>query len=610
MRPRKQSNENQMKSSHAQFHFASPAPATVIVTMADLRRWCVSTGRAPYAAAIARLTVLLPGRPLHTIPATEAAMAFILPKATKRTPNPYPGHIKSTDAYKDYRRRVQAAIRAANGHADAKAILAARNDGWLQVLSLLKSEVIPGGAVAKLSLTPIGRLAEACRKLDIEPWHLDDREVLARLADTALHSNEQSSWSRGINALMRYAEALPALRELLPPSPIPPLVEASRIRSDVPDHLERQIAEWIDGASHEGIDEITGKPVKPRAVATRNRYRASLRHYVTTLSQTGYGVAGTNDLSSLFTGRAMASYLAAVSANRDKPGALSAVSATSYVMDIITVASRNGADVRDASRISDRDEMLQYGRAQRAEMTESTREFCQRLLAAPERERIFATQYLIYRERAEAILKECGGDATRLSYMRRSELLRFGLMAGFSALTLRGAPDRKSSILQMKLYGPEPHVIPPDRFNKEWRFWLPTELTKMRKERPLMPVTGKGSEVLGWYIATIRPLFDNGRNLPWLFPASQADKHLCAQVFDRYMLEASDAIGLPMTAHKFRSGQASRLLASSWSNLPIAAELLGNTPAVCARHYAWINQEKLRRDTYAIMDAREEELWK
>lgn len=415
---------------------------------------------------------------------------------------------------------------------------------------------------------------------------------------------------RGISALTRYAEVLPALKELLPPSPIPPLSVASRIQSEVPEFLDKQIQEWIEVASNDGIDEITGKPVKPRAVATCNRYRAAFRHYLTTLSQKGHAIGEANDLSSLFSGRAMADYLAAVAANRDEPGSLTPVSATHYVMDLLTVASRNEVDVVGASRISIRDEMLEHGRAKRAEMSESTRQFCQRLLADPERERTFATQYLLYRDRAEEILKECDGDVRRLSGIRRTDLLRFGLMAGFSALTLRGAPDRKGSILQMKLHSQEPHVLPPDRFNKEWRFWLPASITKTRKERPLMPITSKGSDVFGWYVSKIRPLIDNGRNLPWLFPARQANDHLSTQVFDNYMLEVSDAIGLPMTAHKFRSGQATRLLASSWTNLPIAAELLGNTPAVCSRHYAWINQVQLRRDTYLVLDAREKEIRK
>lgn len=599
-----------MKISHTQFDLATPAPSTAIITMADLQRWCAATGRKDYAAAVARLAILLPGRPLQTIPATEEAMAHILPKASKRNANPFQGHIKTSDAYKDFRRRVQAAIRAANGHADRKAALAARNDGWHQILSVLQREIVPGGAVAKISLTAINRLAEGCRKLDLEPWHLDDREALSRLAASALHSNQQDSWSRGIKAITRYAEILPALREVLPASTIPSLTTASRIRSAVPDHLDAQITSWIEAASHEGIDETTGKPVKPRAQATRNRYRAALRHYLTTLSNAGHAVAAANDLSSLFTGRCMADYLAAVAANRTGAGALTPTSATHYVMDLLTVASRNGVDVTDAGRIARRDEMMESGWVQRKRMSESTRDFCQRLLADPAREKTFASQYLLYRDRAEEILQECGGDPQRLSGMRFTDLLRFGTMAGFSALTLRGSPDRKGSILRMKLHGQEPHVLPPDRFNKEWRFWLPADITKTRKERPLMPITKDGSDVFGWYVTKIRPLIDNGRNLPWLFPARQADDHLCTQVFDTYMLEVSDAIGLPMTAHKFRCGQASRLLASSWANLPIAAELLGNTPAVCARHYAWINQEKLRRDTYAVLDAREKEVRK
>lgn len=158
-----------MQINHSTFTNAGDAAA--VLTMQDVREVCAAKGKAEYAAAVNRLTVLIPSEPLNTIPATEEALARIVPKSSKRHPNPFPGHIATPAAYKDFRRRVQAALRLASGDADRRAVLNARRDGWYELLSCLKMNVEQGGAVARVSLVAINRLATASRTLDLEPWH-------------------------------------------------------------------------------------------------------------------------------------------------------------------------------------------------------------------------------------------------------------------------------------------------------------------------------------------------------------------------------------------------------------------------------------------------------
>lgn len=590
--------------------FTNVGDAAAVLTMQDGRDVCAAKGKAEYATAVNRLCVLIPSEPLNTIPATEEALARIVPKSSKRHPNPFPGHIATPAAYKDFRRRVQAALRLASGDADRRAVLNARRDGWYELLSCLKTNVEQGGAVARVSLVAINRLATASRTLDIEPWHLSDRDALDRLDAISLHGNQRAAWARGLAAIERYRAVLPELNRVLPPEPLGTFVEARRIRASVPEYLEAQVAAWIAQASNKGIDENSGEPIEPRNISTTNRYRASFRHYLTTLGKAGYPVAAVNDLSSLVTGKAMFAYLSAAEASVGAVDAIKPGSVQRYVTDIITVASRNGADVSDAARVSRGNEMLKRARVKGQEMGSATREFCMRLLADKRREKIFANLHVLCREKAEAILAECGGNPAELKGRKRATFLAFGTIAGFAAIALRGSPDRKGAILQLKLLGTEPHLLAPDRNFKEWRFWIPAENTKTKKERPLMPITGNGSEVIERYIKVVRPLLDGGRNLPWLFPAPEAADRMSGQRFDTYMLEASTACGLTMTAHRFRAGQATRLLDNSWQNLPIAAELLGNTPAVCGRFYAFINKQKLRRNTYEVLDAREKEMSK
>lgn len=306
----------------------------------------------------------------------------------------------------------------------------------------------------------------------------------------------------------------------------------------------------------------------------------------------------------------MRAYLCEAEARLGEVDAVGPVSILNYVSDVLTVASRNGVDVADAAQVSKNYPLLKKTRVKASEMGASTREFCERLLADKRRERIFANLHLLCRQKAEEFLAECGGNPMALDQRQRATFLAFGTTAGFAAIALRGSPDRKGALLQLKVLGPEPHLVAPDKHFKDWRFWIPAEYTKTQKERPLMPITGAGSEVMDWYLKHVRPLLDRGRNLPWLFPAPEANDHMSAQRFDDYILEASTACGLTMTAHRFRAGQATRLLDSSWENLPIAAELLGNSVSVCERFYAFIDKQKRRRQTYDVLDARQKEMSK
>lgn len=82
-----------------------------------------------------------------------------------------------------------------------------------------------------------------------------------------------------------------------------------------------------------------------------------------------------------------------------------------------------------------------------------------------------------------------------------------------------------------------------------------------------------------------------------LFVAPESAAHLSKSLFYEWITEASDAIGMPMTAHNFRHGLASILLKRSLANLEKVAKFLGNTPGVVERNYAWINVESVIEET-------------
>jgi len=241
-------------------------------------------------------------------------------------------------------------------------------------------------------------------------------------------------------------------------------------------------------------------------------------------------------------------------------------------------------------------------------MAKDVREFCERLIKEPRAERIFASQARLYREGALALLRDAGGESTALGYSQRADFIRRGSMAAFAAIQLHGAPERKGVCLQLKISGNDRNIFPPSRGRKLWSFQIAGELTKAGKERPNTEIDKAGSDILTWYVEQVRPLLDPDGTSPWFFPAPEKVGPLPPQTFDGWILRSSEELGLRMTAHKFRSGQATRLLNIDWNNLPLAANLLCNTQTVCARNYAWIDTKRVHRDAMEQLRARDKEI--
>lgn len=89
------------------------------------------------------------------------------------------------------------------------------------------------------------------------------------------------------------------------------------------------------------------------------------------------------------------------------------------------------------------------------------------------------------------------------------------------------------------------------------------------------------------------------------FVAPESAAHLSKSLFHEWLNEASDAIGMPMTAHNFRHRLASILLKRSLGNLEKVAKFLGNTPAVMQRNYAWINTDAVIEAARAMLATKE-----
>jgi hypothetical protein len=408
--------------------------------------------------------------------------------------------------------------------------------------------------------------------------------------------------------LRDHAGTVEGLADLLPQEGVLTLDFARRTMNNVPAHLDAELKSWIEASATEGYDETSGRYVSEWSKQTKDRYRAAFRHFLTTLKRQGIKTERARSIKDLATSANLNLWIDTVTAAQGAPDAISARTQFQYASDILVLLTRISHEVSDVKRTIKGSGKLRKGRAETHKMADDVRDFCERLVRDRKVERIFAGQARLYHLGAKAILEQAGGQIGQLDRHQRGDLVRLGTVAAFAAIQLHGAPERKGVCLRLKLTGPDRNIFPPSRARKLWSFQIAGDLTKAGRERPDTEIDKIGSDILSWYLQHIRPFLDPYEELPWFFPAPQESGSLSPRTFDGWILRSSEEIGLRMTAHKFRSGQATRLLSIDWNNLPLAANLLCNTQPVCARNYAWIDQKRVHRSAMDQLRARDKEI--
>jgi site-specific recombinase XerD len=98
--------------------------------------------------------------------------------------------------------------------------------------------------------------------------------------------------------------------------------------------------------------------------------------------------------------------------------------------------------------------------------------------------------------------------------------------------------------------------------------------------------------VLDWYLAHIRPMIDPKNASIYLFPSIRTSGgRLNPSTFRYWFQSAANDAEMPMTFHRFRHGFASILIREG-EDIRNIADMLANTPAVCARRYAFLDPDR------------------
>ncbi len=537
------------------------------------------------------------------------------------------------EAYKKWRRHCRRAIEVATGAAAEKAELQARQDGWAELQAAIKLHSTNGGVVHFASAGPVAKMADIARRSEIEPWQLADIGVLDQLEDAFAVPGDLQVVRRAQKFLRKYA-CIPEIGAVLPKEPVP-IFPTRREQAALPPHIDAYIGRLVNRAAIVR-DEIMGEDANAVADSTKAAWLAALRHHVRTLPdcpaepEMDYtpisDLETINDLEGLFAREHLFATLRRTKELEHLPGKISMVSAYNYYTDILTILSRNNPEVDEfgdqldpeaqtlitarthkAFKIS---KVMRQARELAQGMTPDNKAWCETLVRDKTRRTRFRRLHLIMMDAANGILDAAADEGRPLTPEEITKARQLGTCAAACAIEFSGRPIRMANVLGLRLHGARKNFFTPGKGRSEYSFVLHADETKSGRDEPETPLSPKlgGPKVLDWYLQVIRPLFPHHRKSIYLFPAIEAvGERLAHKTFDGWFQRAASAAKLPMTFHQWRHGYASLLLHASWNNLHVAAQMLGNTPEVCARNYGWIDKKQMilkgQERTIAAMEA-------
>ncbi len=601
---------------------AKAAPA-VVSTMQHVHDWIVAQAPDPVAPKVGNphgfrlqyLTTLAShcgDVALSLLPADLSWFDETFPKVVKGV-HPRPELGQRVAAYKKWRQNTRKAIEIATGIQAEKDALRAREDGWAELLAAIALHSAESGIIAPQKASPVQKLAEIARRAEIEPWNLAQEDALSRLEE-AFTAPQDRQISRRAQRVLRTFGFLPELSRLLPATPVP-VFPSLREKAALPEHVDTFIGELIERAGAQR-DEVAGKDSQVVKDSTKDGWRAALRHHLRALPhcpaepRLGYvrpvtDLSTVNDPSVLFERDLLFATIRYTEAVEHLPGTISHVSAYDYYTTLLTVLARNELIDGNTCNAIKTCKFMKDGRELAQGMTEANAAWCKALVQGPEKRRRFRNLHRIFMARAEDVLATAESEGRLLTKSEIVKARQLGTCAAAAAIEYAGRPIRLANVLGLRLKGSQANFFKPGKGRETWEFHLCAHETKSGRKEAATPLNAKlyGPQVLSWYLARIRPLYPHADANIHLFPAVEsAAGALGKKTFDGWFQRAASEANLPMSFHKWRHGYASLLLAADWGNLPHAAAMLGNTAAVCARNYAWIDDEKL------ILDGQEKQV--
>lgn len=490
-----------------------------------------------------------------------------------------PDRFASRSIYRAWRGKMLAVLREFHGHAAASAERRQRRDGWSVLMDAVVA-ALRDKETARKRLIPISVFADEARRRDIAPAQISQVH-LAEMIHASTPAR-RTSIRLAVRTLTRLALDAPDIADMLPPGGFGDCGTALRLdRHRLPSGLETKIDDWVHIHCGGSEDFITGEREGVLSNGAAGVYRAALRKYIFTALKNGAIKAEIGDLLEAFTLETIRGVLRTWTAETDRTERISVRTITQYCQSLTVLLKSVGGNP-DLFSEAMRSRILKQGKAASASMSPDVQAFCMRLVRDRHLEMTFRSLHRQF-QRLSLEAMERGDDARGI---------QLGVLAAFSAIELWAVPLRVSNALELRMFGPEPSLYLPRSDRESLKIQVPAAEVKNGKgvRAELRPGRDRALEVIGWYVAKIRPQIPWSNRSRGLFPGWKSE-FLTAGGLRNWLAEHSGALGLPMTPHNFRHGGASLYLSYHPGDYAAAAQLLGDTEETVRHFYAWIDQQ-------------------
>ncbi|MBO9436473.1 tyrosine-type recombinase/integrase [Ruegeria sp. R13_0] len=562
------------------------------MTMQDVLEWTIAHNKDDYVNPVKKCEERYDHRALSDIPAD-------LDDFHKRFPlkGYKPGLGRTEEAYKAWRRKVQAAIKGASGQLAEEQERRARQDAWADLIDALEPLTgMPEEAMYPHQvLIPIRKLADLARQHGKEPSHVS-QEWLTTLR-SQVSANE---WASLQNALCRlnHFRYLSSVQSLLPAEPFTePKVLRDNVLPGVPDHISEEIKEWVETSTRGEYDPVEERYEQGTSEADIAQKTAALRKFVSTLSEC-IPISTDQQLRDLLTPDNATLVVRKWTINTDGHGKITARTAHDYLKAIRVVMARNGLSPDKLKEHLKTNRFLREGKEQGKKMSTRARTFCETLLGSQKRTLTFLSLHVQLRNTTENLLAEYTACCRNLPQREMEKVRALGSVAAICALETRGAPLRIDNALSLRFRGNDITFHLPTAMTDHATITLSPEHTKNDNEvwAPIERGNLNGLEVIEWYMEKIRPLYPHADASDFLFPGIEASRHLPYETFLGWFKRETRDAGLPMTPHNFRHGLASLLIEANPGRWDLLERLLDDTVGTARRNYGWVNKRTQRSE--------------
>ncbi|WP_157772627.1 hypothetical protein [Pseudoponticoccus marisrubri] len=572
------------------------------LTLADLRAH-VSTRnditpsvKARYLGAIDQVGDIM-NRPLPAVPAELSLVEERFPLDGFD-----PEHWSTNEAYRLFRRRLQAPLREFLGVHAAQAALRAQQDDWTRLFAAIKP--LTEGRVGKtakwhpMKLSALKTFALVARSYGWQPQDL--RLVEAQRIDADFRGNKRDANARALRRLDDLRK-FPQLLPLLPPRPIGFSAERRVPRlAAIEPAWEAQFLPWIDAVTKTNWD-----PVEQGFADEHAGHAHVMRSAFRTVLRIGVEIGGISpdaaDLKIVLADDeilcAIAGEMFARRTRSRKDSHLEPRTSRKYLKALNQVRAHLGIDTHIMQQVLANNAVSRMGKKADRCMTPANRKFCESLVEKPVPRRRFLGSFKKLRETAETILAQIAAEKRTLTPAEISRVRMLGTAACFAAIEIGGAPIRVENAMSLTCVGEDAQIRAPKTGKKAIKVLIPAELTKngAEIEFPIRANRHGCHDTIQWYLRVIRPMFPHAATSPFLFPAVKTPgAHLNPDFFGaEFAGLMRTVVNLPMTPHQMRHGQTSLLLDRHPNEIEVIAKRIDDTPGTLRQFYGWLNSMKL-----------------